>query len=84
MRKPTVIWNSLKELAKVYALPSKQSREDAVKSILTQNRVTLAAAYLQPLVEAIKNIDNRSYENCSKEKASKKNRKGKTRRQRHR
>lgn len=48
------------------------------------NRLTIAAPALKPLIEAIKNIDSRSYENCSKEKASKKNPKGKTRRQRHR
>ena len=44
------------------------------------NRLTIAAPYLKPLVEAIKSIDARSYENAAKEKA----RKGKTRRQRHR
>lgn len=48
------------------------------------NRITIAAPYLKPLVEAIKSIDTRSYENAAKEKARNKNTKGKTRRQRHR
>lgn len=48
------------------------------------NRVVLAAPYLKPLVEAIKSIDARSYENDTKEKGRKKNSKGKPRRQRHR
>jgi len=48
------------------------------------NRVTIAAPYLKPLVEAIKSIDARSYENATKEKGRCKNPKGKTRRQRHR